>query len=138
GETARTTAHLASAIDDRFLEIERLHGARGAELAYRSHAAAIDTVERIAGEEAIVCGFERLDGYLFLGADQSESVLDAECEAARRAGFADAERLPRLAVGDRDLGPCVWFPRQAQFHPLRYCAGLARAAVGQGAKIFSG
>src|SRR5678816_4837529 len=30
GETSRTTAHLVNALDDRFLEIERLHGETGA------------------------------------------------------------------------------------------------------------
>src|SRR5438067_1726785 len=29
GQTGRTTAHLASAIDDRFTEMERLHGEEG-------------------------------------------------------------------------------------------------------------
>src|ERR1700744_5326032 len=48
GQTARTTAHLASAIDDRFLEIEKIHGTEGARLAAESHAAAIDRIESIA------------------------------------------------------------------------------------------
>src|SRR3954463_6017898 len=42
GQTGRTSAHLASAIDDRFVEIERMHGEEGSRLAYQSHAAAID------------------------------------------------------------------------------------------------
>ena len=50
GETCRTTAHLVSALDDRFYNLERLHGADGARLAAESHAAAIDTIERIACE----------------------------------------------------------------------------------------
>ena len=41
GETGRTTAHLASALDDRFFRLEKLHGAQGALLAFRSHEAAI-------------------------------------------------------------------------------------------------
>src|SRR5207244_12817831 len=42
GMTQVTTAHLASAIDDRYFEIERLHGEEGARLAAESHSAAID------------------------------------------------------------------------------------------------
>src|SRR5687767_14383934 len=42
GETGRTTAHLASALDDRFYELERLHDEDGARLAAESHSAAID------------------------------------------------------------------------------------------------
>src|SRR5919106_6672771 len=33
GETGRTTAHLVSAIDDRYVELERMHGVQGARLA---------------------------------------------------------------------------------------------------------
>jgi len=33
GQTQRTTAHLSNALDDRYFEIERLHGAQGARLA---------------------------------------------------------------------------------------------------------
>src|SRR3954462_12499117 len=40
GETAQTTAHLASALDDRFCDIERIHGETKARLAYESHALA--------------------------------------------------------------------------------------------------
>jgi glycine/D-amino acid oxidase-like deaminating enzyme len=48
GQTGRTSAHLASAIDDRFIEIERQHGMKGSQLAYNSHAVAIDTIEQIS------------------------------------------------------------------------------------------
>src|SRR5664279_959349 len=47
GETERTTAHLVTALDDRYFELERLQGADGAKLAAESHAAAIDTIEQI-------------------------------------------------------------------------------------------
>src|ERR1035437_5581857 len=32
GETERTTAHLVTALDDRYFELERLHGEKGARL----------------------------------------------------------------------------------------------------------
>src|SRR5437016_1156004 len=48
GQTGRTSAHLASAIDDRFQEIERQLGEEAARVQYESHAKAIDTIERIA------------------------------------------------------------------------------------------
>src|SRR5687767_7456126 len=46
GETERTTAHLVNALDDRYFELERMHGAEGARLAADSHTAAIDAIER--------------------------------------------------------------------------------------------
>src|SRR5207302_2798305 len=53
GQTRRTTAHLSNAIDDRYVEIERIHGEDGAKLAAKSHTAAIDRIEAIAAEEGI-------------------------------------------------------------------------------------
>src|SRR5918911_992075 len=53
GETCRTTAHLVTALDDRYFELEKLFGERGAQLAAESHAAAIDKVEEIITAEKI-------------------------------------------------------------------------------------
>lgn len=127
GETAQTTAHLASALDDRFYELESLHGEEGARLAYESHAAAIDRIERLCTELDIDCDFERLDGYLFLAEGDGEATLERELAAANRAGIHGAERMPRAPGAPFDTGPCIRFPRQAQFHPLRYLEGLVRA-----------
>jgi glycine/D-amino acid oxidase-like deaminating enzyme len=66
GETCRTTAHLVSALDDRFYNPRRPHGVEGARLAAESHAATIDRIERIVRDEGIDCDFTRLDGYLFV------------------------------------------------------------------------
>src|SRR3954464_8362240 len=41
GETSRTTAHLVNALDDRYFELESIHGEKGARLAAESHTAAI-------------------------------------------------------------------------------------------------
>jgi glycine/D-amino acid oxidase-like deaminating enzyme len=60
GMTARTTAHLTNALDDRFYELERLFGEEGSRLAAQSHTAAIDRVESIVRDEKIDCEFERI------------------------------------------------------------------------------
>ncbi len=75
GMTGVTTAHLSNAIDDRFIEIERWHGERGAELAAESHGAAIDLIEAIAQELGVDCDFQRLDGYLFCAPGDDSDVL---------------------------------------------------------------
>jgi glycine/D-amino acid oxidase-like deaminating enzyme/nitrite reductase/ring-hydroxylating ferredoxin subunit len=138
GQTARTTAHLANAIDDRYTEIERYFGREGARLAAESHTAAIDRIEAIAAEERIDCDFERLDGFLFSPPGESAKVLDQELEAAHHAGLADVERLARAPIDGFDTGPCLRFPRQGQFHPLKYLSGLAHAIRRDGGRIFSG
>jgi glycine/D-amino acid oxidase-like deaminating enzyme/nitrite reductase/ring-hydroxylating ferredoxin subunit len=120
------------------LEIERLHGQEGAKLAAESHSAAIDRIESIIGEEQIACDFVRLDGYLFLTPGESADLLDRELSAARRAGVKGIERLPRVPLLHFDTGPCLRFPRQAQFHPILYLNAVARAIERAGGRIFTG
>lgn len=138
GATGVTTAHLASALDDRYCEIERLHGAEGARLAAASHAAAIDRIEAIVVHEQIACDFERLDGYLFLPPNGSRELLERELGAARRAGLDGVEMVDRAPLLPFDTGPCLRFPEQAQFHPLEYLAGVAAAIERAGGRIFAG
>jgi glycine/D-amino acid oxidase-like deaminating enzyme/nitrite reductase/ring-hydroxylating ferredoxin subunit len=138
GMTARTTAHLTNALDDRFYELERLFGEEGSRLAAQSHTAAIDRVEAIVNEEEINCEFERVDGYLFIPPDGRVKVLDDELPAAHRAGLTEVRRIERAPLESFDTGPCLHFPRQAQFHPLKYLTGLARAIEREGSKIFTG
>lgn len=136
GETGRTTAHLSNALDDRYHILERLHGQEGARFAAASHTAAIDAIESIARRERISCEFERLDGYLVVPPGDSSDILDAELEAARRAGLAAVERLARAPGTGWDTGPCLRFPRQGQFHPLLYLNGLVDAIERQGGRVF--
>jgi glycine/D-amino acid oxidase-like deaminating enzyme/nitrite reductase/ring-hydroxylating ferredoxin subunit len=137
GETSRTTAHLVNALDDRFFELERLHGEEGARLAAESHTAAVDRIETIVSAEHIACGFERLDGYLFVPPGEKTEMLDRELEAARRAGLS-LELVPRAPWPDFETGRALRFPRQAQFHPLEYLAGLAAAITRLGGAIHTG
>ena len=137
GQTGRTTAHLASVLDDRFHELEKLHGEKGARLAAESHMAAINRIEAIVREERIACGFERVTGYLFAGPGQPREELEKELAAARRAGFADAAMVSRAPLGTFDTGPAIAFPAQAQFHPLDYLMTLAKAIATRGGRIFS-
>lgn len=138
GMTERTTAHLSNAIDDRYFEIERLHGQDGAKLAAQSHTAAIDRIEAIIAEEGIDCDFQRLDGYLFVPPGDSKDVIEAEMKAAHRAGLTNVEQVERAPIDFFDTGACLRFPRQAQFHPLKYLTGLSRAIQRDGGRLFNG
>jgi glycine/D-amino acid oxidase-like deaminating enzyme/nitrite reductase/ring-hydroxylating ferredoxin subunit len=135
GQTGRTSAHLASAIDDRFFEIERLHGVEKSRLAYQSHASAIDAIERICGEEKIECQFKRIDGLLSRAPSDPADLLDRELKAALRAGVSGVEKLDR---GGFDDGPCLRFPKQARFQPLLYMKGLAASLKKTGVRIYTG
>lgn len=137
GMTGVTTAHLTNAIDDRYFQIERLHGERGSRLAAESTTQAIDRIESIVTREHIACDFTRLDGYLFCAPEHGEDVLDCELAAAHRAGLHHVVKIGRAPLAF-DTGPCLRFPNQAQFHPLKYLSGVAQAIERAGSRIYAG
>jgi len=137
GMTSRTTAHLAPALDDRYYELERYHGAQGARLAAESHRAAVDAIERHVAQEGIDCDFARVDGYLFAPPGDGTDDLSRELDAATRAGL-DVVRVERAPVPGLDTGPALRFASQGQFHPLRYLEALAMAFERRGGTIACG
>ena len=135
GETGATTAHLASAQDDRFAELVSVFGEDGTRALYQSHAAAIDRIEAIVRDEGIDCDFTRLNGYLWRAPDSPPDVLDRELDAARKIGFPGVEPTLRAPLPSFDTGPALVFPNQGQFEPMQYLAGLARAFLRHGGRI---
>jgi glycine/D-amino acid oxidase-like deaminating enzyme/nitrite reductase/ring-hydroxylating ferredoxin subunit len=136
GMTQMTTAHITNMLDDRYFEVEKLHGREGARLAADSHTAAIDRIETIVKQEHIDCDFTRLDGYLFLAEGDKRETLERELEAAHRAGLRAVRLLERAPFTSFDTGPCLVFPNQGQFHPIKYLAALAQAVLHEGGRIF--
>ena len=138
GESGRTTAHLCNALDDYYSRLARLFGDDGARKAAESHTAAIQRIESIVELEDIDCDFERVDGFLFAGTDDSREFLSEELDASHAAGLTDTGLFERAPVDSFNTGPALRFPRQAQFHPLKYLHGLARAITRDGGRIYTG
>src|SRR6266496_987087 len=138
GMTGRTTAHLVNAIDDRYIDVEKFLGEECARLTAESHTAAIDCAEQIVREHNIDCDFERVDGYLFLPPCGSVTELMDELAAIHRAGLVGVERVESVPNAKINSDAVLRFPRQAQFHPLKYLNGLARVIVDLGGRIFTG
>lgn len=133
GESLRTTAHLASALDDRFYHLAKWHGADGARLAAASHAAAIDWIEHFVEDLPGQCGFKRVPGYLFSHDGRTER-LEREGDAAREAGLSaafDRTGIPNLPA----LGPALRFDGQARMDMGLYLLALAEACARLGVQF---
>jgi len=134
GMTARTTAHLASEIDDSYAALIRAHGEDQARLYHESQVAAVNRAEAICADEGFDADFVRVDGFLVPAEARHQDRLEEELEACRRlevaADWADAAPVP-LPKGTRALR----FPGQGRFHPLKYCAGLIRAIEARGGRF---
>ncbi|UXI66487.1 FAD-dependent oxidoreductase [Tahibacter amnicola] len=137
GETLRTSAHLASALDDRFHQLAHWHGGDGARLAAQSHAVAIDQIEAWVARYAIDCDFARVPGYLFRAPDSDADELARELKAAREAGLT-VELLPDGPVAFLKGRRVLRFDRQARFDISRYLAGLIRVIRQAGGRFVRG
>jgi glycine/D-amino acid oxidase-like deaminating enzyme/nitrite reductase/ring-hydroxylating ferredoxin subunit len=135
GETAHTTAHLVNAMDDRFTHLNSQAAHDAGRQARESHGAAVDWIERVARAENIECEFRRLDGFLVPGPGEDPKIIEEELRGAQRAGFAGAEMLASSPVEGLG-GPCIRFPNQGEYHPLKFLNGVADAFLRLGGRMF--
>ncbi len=136
GQTARTTAHLASELDDYYHELISVRGEDQARLYHDSQVAAVNRIEAIVRDEGIDCDFARLDGYLFAAREDQRDHLEQEHEACRTLEV-ECEWVDRAPVPGIDTGRALRFPNQGRFHPTKYLAGLARAIVARGGRLYA-
>jgi glycine/D-amino acid oxidase-like deaminating enzyme/nitrite reductase/ring-hydroxylating ferredoxin subunit len=134
GMTLRTTAHLASALDDYYSELIKVHGEGQARLYHDSQVAAINRIEAIC--EDIEADFARVDGFLFPAKPSHISTLEKEFDACSKIGV-DVDWYECAPLPGADTGRCLRFPRQARFHPGKYLAGLAAQIVREGGRLYS-
>src|SRR5438045_1177084 len=77
-------------------------------------------------------------GYLFLPPGGSVTELMDELEAIHRAGLVTVERVDSVPNTNIASDAVLRFPRQAQFHPLKFLNGVARLITDLGGQIFTG
>lgn len=137
GETLRTSAHLANALDDRFTHLRRLHGKQGARLLVSAHGDAIDWIRAVCLAEGIDCEFARVPGYLFGRADTSREDLEKELAVSVDAGL-EAKVVEDAPLSSMGTLPAIRFEAQAEIHMGKYLAGLAAAVLRHGGVIYEG
>lgn len=137
GQTNRTSAHLSNVLGTRFYDLERYHGTNGPYMVFESHREAIQKIEDIVTFEKIDCDFQYVDGFLFADDDETDETLDREFETCLRAGMSDVQSVTSVPVPDFKLTSALLFPKQAQFHPLKYLKRLTEILQAGGVEIFT-
>ena len=120
GVSARTTAKITSQhrlIYDRLL---RALGVEAAQLYREANEAALSRYRQLCRE--IDCAFEEKDAFVYdrTGTAALEREWTAMARAGLHAAFEDELPLPFPVAGALRL------PHQAQFHPLRFAAAIAK------------
>jgi len=85
GMTARTTAHLATELDDFYSELIRMRGEDEARLYYDCQVAAVNRIEAICRDEGIDADFARVDGFLFPAEEGHRADLEEETKPVARS-----------------------------------------------------
>ena len=120
GVTGNTTAKLTFQHGLIYSKLLREFGPEKARLYLEANRGALGKYRELCRD--IDCEFEERDSYVYALTDRRK--LDRELEALDRLGFraefAETAALPMPTAG------AVRFPKQAQFHPLKFAAAVAR------------
>ncbi len=124
GVTKNTTAKITSQhrlIYDKL--IQQLGEEKAAQYA-RANQAALEKYREVIEQTGIACNFEEKPAYVYSQLPGDRQKLEDEVKAAQALGidarFEEKSSLPFPICG------AVKFPRQAQFHPLRFLEGISR------------
>jgi glycine/D-amino acid oxidase-like deaminating enzyme len=139
GASGRNGGHLNNGLAHSFLSAKASLGKERAIALYRALDDAVDTVERIVGEEKIDCSFRR-SGKLKLASKPAHfEQIARNFEAIHREVDPDTALLTaadlRSEIGSSDFHGAMLSKKSAMMHMGRFVAGLADAAVRHGALV---
>ena len=135
GVTGYTTAKVTSLHGLTYAKLTGTFGQEGARTYGEANQEGIALIERLVQQLGLDCDFEPLPAYTYTEDPLRVSAIEEEVEAAQQAGlpasFSTDIGLPFPVQG------AVCFEEQAQFHPRRFCVGLAEASTATAAECSS-
>jgi glycine/D-amino acid oxidase-like deaminating enzyme/nitrite reductase/ring-hydroxylating ferredoxin subunit len=133
GTTGGTTAHLNTVLDTPYHTIAKNFGQDNAKLVAQAAREAIDLIRQNINELGIDCTFREEEGYTFAQTEDQVKDLDEIYKSCQEVGV-DIAYTKEIPVPITHL-KAIRFEKQAQFHPLQYVYGLAKAFENAGGVI---
>jgi glycine/D-amino acid oxidase-like deaminating enzyme len=134
GVTGYTTAKVTALHGLTYAGLAAAHGEETARAYAEANTHGIETIASLVIGHTIDCDFERRPALTYTTDPDRTGEIEAEVEAARRAGlpatFTTATELPF------PVAAAVRLEGQAQFHPRRFCLGVAATLPGGGSHVF--
>jgi glycine/D-amino acid oxidase-like deaminating enzyme len=134
GVTGYTTAKVTSLHSAIYTRLVDTWGVERAAVYAAANEAAIRRVRELAAADGIDCDLVDTSAYTYTEADDRVADIEREADAARQAGLevsiTDETDLPY------PVRAAVRVDHQAQFHPRKYCLGLADAISRAGGSVF--
>lgn len=134
GVTGFTTAKVTALHSAIYQELAEAWDDETAAVYAAANQAAVAKVKELVEADGIDCDLREAVAYTYSAGTEGLGTIEREVEAARRAdldvSFTTETELPYEVAG------AVRLEGQAQFHPRRYCLGLAAALVREGSLVF--
>ena len=134
GTTGHTTAKLTVGQSLIYGRMRAAHGQEAARLYAESNQAAIAQMRELVSGERIDCDWEQASNYVYTESSAGLGQLEDELAAMREAGIA--AELTRQTDLPYPVAGAIRVDDQAQFHPLKYLAGLVSGLPGEGSHVF--
>ncbi|MCZ8521896.1 MULTISPECIES: FAD-dependent oxidoreductase [Paenibacillus] len=134
GTTKHTTAKITAQHDLIYSELISHFGEEKARQYYEANREGLEFIVKTAEELGIDCGLTREDAYIYTASEDYLGKLEAEAKAYAQlgieGGWVEGLKLPYETKG------AVVMRNQAQFHPGRFVARLAKEVTAAGGRIF--
>jgi glycine/D-amino acid oxidase-like deaminating enzyme/nitrite reductase/ring-hydroxylating ferredoxin subunit len=132
--TGQSTAKVTTQHKLIYHSLERKFGEARARLYAEAQQTALREIDDFIESHRIDCDYEKQPAYVYTCSQKFVRQIEKEARAAIKLG------LPASVVRELDLPfrirAALKFDDQAQFHPIKYIAGLARTIPGNGCYVF--
>jgi glycine/D-amino acid oxidase-like deaminating enzyme/nitrite reductase/ring-hydroxylating ferredoxin subunit len=132
--TGGSTAKVTSQHGLVYQTLAKKFGEDRARLYAEAQESGVRTIERLAAAHDVACDLKPAAAFAYTQQEANVARIEKEVEIARRLGLP-ATLVQQTDLPFRVLAACR-FDRQAQFHPVRYVAGLAATIPGDGCHVF--
>ena len=134
GTTSHSTGNLYFTVDKNLSQFKGKYYEGVIRQIIASRSAALDQIEKWIQEYKLDCDFKRVPWIFYSGISENNSKIEDEFNIAREAGvpvdWADSSAMPATFTKG------VVVPGQAQFNPVLYVEGLAKAAQSGNLQIY--
>jgi glycine/D-amino acid oxidase-like deaminating enzyme/nitrite reductase/ring-hydroxylating ferredoxin subunit len=129
--TAKVTSQHGST---RYQTLERKFGENRARLYAEAQEAGVRRIAQLASEHGLEADIEPMPAFVYTLDENHVAEIEKEVEVARRLGLPAS--LTRDTGLPFDVLAAMRWDGQAQFHPVKYVAGLAATLPGDGCHVF--
>jgi len=134
GVSGKATAKVTSQHGTRYQRIVDKFGEDRAALYADAQETGLRKIVELSANYRFDADIERMPAYVYTRDEKLVEVIESEVEIARRLGLPAS--LTRDTGLPFDVLAAMRWENQAQFHPIKFIAGLASTIPGEGSHVF--